>query len=131
MQTPQTAAAPMGGASVVDRSVRQQSMRAWRIYVPAWQKEPMALTMATTRGKAIARCLASANEVGYALKWGDFKATRAPEFDGAYGKHGAFSWAYDHAMLMLMPNVEVQRDSGSIIAGGSAGTTGSAAGDDK
>lgn len=28
-------------------------------------------------------------------------------------------------------NVEVQRDSGSIIAGGSAGTTGSAAGDDK
>ena len=31
----------------------------------------------------------------------------------------------------LMANVEVQRDSGSIIAGGSAGTTGSAAGDDK
>lgn len=32
---------------------------------------------------------------------------------------------------MQAPNVEVQRDSGSIIAGGSAGTTGSAAGDDK
>ena len=31
----------------------------------------------------------------------------------------------------LGSNVEVQRDSGSIIAGGSAGTTGSAAGDDK
>lgn len=35
------------------------------------------------------------------------------------------------AGMIETPNVEVQRDSGSIIAGGSAGTTGSAAGDDK
>ena len=81
-------------------------MKAWRIYVPAWQGGPMALTMATTRGKAIARAHASANDVGYALKWGDFKATRAPEFDSAFEKHGAFSWDYGHALRILTPNVK-------------------------
>lgn len=50
-------------------------------------------------------------------------------------KHGSFVPQHgikpECSCGSLTHNVEVQRDSGSIIAGGSAGTTGSAAGDDK
>ena len=76
-------------------------MRAWKVYVRGWGAQPQAVTMARTRGKAIARSHASANEVGYALKWGDFRAVRSPEHDGMFSKHGMFSWNWDHAQAVL------------------------------
>ncbi len=84
-------------------------MRAWRIYVPSWGAEPQAVSVATSRSKAHARSHATANGVGYALKWGDFRVVRAPEFDSWIEKHGMFSRAWEHVQKMAeRPNVEVK-----------------------
>lgn len=79
------------------------AMRAWRVYIPSWQDRPLALTMAGSRGKAIARNYKSANEAGYRVKWQDFRVTRAPEFDRAYEIHGGISWDYGLAVRILQP----------------------------
>ena len=104
MATPRSCEAQAGNMPFANRKEVLLPMKAWRICVPSWQAGPLALVMATTRGKAIARSKACANGVGYSLKWSDFKAARAPEFDSAYAQHGAFNWSYEHAMRMLKPN---------------------------
>ena len=76
-------------------------MRAWKVFVRGWGDAPQAVTMARTRGRAIARNLASAQDVGYSLKWGDFRVVRSPEHDGMFAKHGMFSWGWDHAQAIL------------------------------
>lgn len=48
--------------------------------------------MATTRGKAIRKNFEAAREAGYEFMWYDFRATRAPEYDGLFDEFGAFSW---------------------------------------
>lgn len=75
-------------------------MRAWKVYVPSWGSEPQAVSIATSRSKAHARSHATANGVGYKLKWGDFRVVRAPEFDSWIEKHGAFAWAWEHVQKM-------------------------------
>ena len=75
-------------------------MRAWKVYVRGWGDGPQALMLATSRSKAQAKSHATANEVGYRLKWGDFRVVRAPEFDSWFAKHGAFSWSWNHAQKM-------------------------------
>ena len=70
--------------------------RAWRVHVIPWQ-EDTGIAMAASRANAISRGLASANGVGYGLKWTDVKATRAPEFDFMFAKHGLFNWDINHA----------------------------------
>ena len=91
---------PAVGAQV-ERGVRPLAqMRAWRIYIPSWSSQPQAVTVATSRSKAQARNHATANGVGYALKWGDFRVVRAPEFDAWIEKHGTFSWAWEHVQKM-------------------------------
>ncbi len=101
-------------AGSVERPVgRPAKVKAWKIYVRGWGKGPEAVTMATTRGRAISRSLASAQDVGYGLKWGDFRAVRSPEHDGMFDKHGLFSWSFDHAQAVLCAdqsaNTEGQR----------------------
>ena len=82
-------------------SEKSTQFRAWRLRVIPWG-EDTGICMATSRSKAIARSHASANGVGYALKWADFKATRAPEFDHLFQKHGAFNWDINHARLVAI-----------------------------
>jgi len=91
--------APLGQ---VERGVRAPApMVAWKVFVRGWGDKPQGVTMARTRGKAIARNLASAQDVGYGLKWGDFRVVRSPEHDSMFAKHGMFSWAWDHAQAVL------------------------------
>ena len=88
-------------AGLVERTVRLPAkMVAWRIYVRGWGSEPQAVTMATSRSKAHARNYLTATGVGYALKWGDFRVVRAPEYDSWFEKHGMFSWAWEHVQKM-------------------------------
>lgn len=90
------------GARPVEQPVRPRApMRAWKVYVKGWGYDPQSLTMATSRSKAIAKNHASANEAGYRLKWSEFRAVRAPDFDAWFEKHGAFSWAWTHVLKML------------------------------
>lgn len=85
----------------VQRPVRPLAqMKAWMVYVPSWGSEPQAVSIATSRSKAHARSHATANGVGYKLKWGDFRVVRAPEFDSWIEKHGTFSWAWEHVQKM-------------------------------
>lgn len=86
---------------MVHQTACQGAMKAWKVYVKDWGKEPLGLTMASTRGKALARSYRSARESGYAIHWVDFRIIRAPEFDDAHLKHGEFNWDYDYAMRML------------------------------
>ena len=89
------------GEAPVDRPVRPPApMRAWKVYVPSWGSEPQAVSMATSRSKAHARSYLTATGVGYALKWGDIRVVRAPEFDSWFEKHGMFSWAWEHVQKM-------------------------------
>ncbi len=94
-------------AGPVERGVRPLAqMRAWRVYVPSWSSEPQAVSIATSRSKAHTKSHATANGVGYKLKWGDFRVVRAPEFDSWISKHGTFSWAWEHVQKMAeRPNV--------------------------
>lgn len=79
-----------------------ETMRAWAISIPCWDGDkPLILTMATTRGKAIQRNLLASQDAGYGLKFTDFRATRRPEYDKAFQKHGMFSWDWDSAMARL------------------------------
>lgn len=57
--------------------------------------------MATTRAQAIHRNLCSAQGAGYTLKWTDFRARRAPQYDAAFAKHGRFSWSWDYVVRLL------------------------------
>ena len=96
----------------VQRRVRALAqMRAWKIFVRGWGDVPQCVTIARTRGRAIARNLASAREVGYSLTWGDFRAVRSPEHDGMFAKHGMFSWGWDYAQAILCadkrPNAQI------------------------
>ena len=109
-EAPTTAAV---GSQLV-RGVRAPApMVAWKVFVRGWGDKPQGVTMARTRGKAIARNLASAQDVGYGLKWGDFRVVRSPEHDSMFAKHGMFSWAWDHAQAVLCddqrPNVRGER----------------------
>jgi hypothetical protein len=97
---------------------RPAKVKAWKIYVRGWGKGPEAVTMATTRGRAIARSLASAQDVGYGLKWGDFRAVRSPEHDDMFIKHGLFSWSFDHAQAVLC--ADQSANTGNERPGGSA-----------
>ena len=108
MTKPETPTIAAGG-SPLERGVGPLAqMRAWRIYVPAWGAEPQAVSIATSRSKAHARSHATANGVGYALKWGDFRVVRAPEFDSWIEKHGMFSWAWEHVQKMAeRPNARL------------------------
>lgn len=91
----------MNEVNAVERPVKPKApMRAWKVYVPSWGDNPQAVTMATSRSKAHAKNHATATGVGYALKWGDFRVVRAPEFDSWLDKHGAFSWAWEHVQKM-------------------------------
>ncbi len=83
-------------------------MRAWRVFLPVSRVGAVSLTMARTRGGAISRNLSNAQMAGYTYKWTDFKVKRAPEFDGALDKHGAFNWSYEHAMRVLQPPTQEQ-----------------------
>lgn len=103
-------------ARPVDGQVRPLApMRAWKVFVRGWGNAPQGVTMARTRGKAIARNLASAQDVGYGLKWCDFRALRSPEHDSMFAKHGEFSWSWEHAQAILCadqrPNAQVQAAS--------------------
>jgi hypothetical protein len=94
---------PTADAGPVERMVRPPApMRAWKVFVRGWgdDLQPQAVTMATSRSKAHAKNHATATGVGYALKWGDFRVVRAPEFDAWFEKHGAFSWAWEHVQKM-------------------------------
>ena len=98
--------------SPLDRVVRLPApMRAWKIFVRGWGDAPQGVNMARTRGRAIARSLTSAQDAGYALKWGDFRAVRSPEHDCLFERHGMFSWSWDHAQAILCadqrPNAEL------------------------
>jgi hypothetical protein len=74
---------------------------AWKGYVRGWGDRPQTVTMATTRGRATSRNLASAQNAGYGLKWGDFRVVRSPEHDRMLDKHGLFSWDFEHAQAVL------------------------------
>ena len=105
----------MNEVNAVERPVKPKApMRAWKVYVPSWGDNPQAVTMARTRGRAIARSIASAQEVGYGLKWCDFRVMRSPEHDCMLDKHGMFSWSWDHAQATLCDdlrfNAEVNRN---------------------
>lgn len=63
---------------------------------------------------------------------GEWLSLQGADYPDGSAKHdGDCFWVHKSSVRTMRSNVEVQRDSGSIIAGGSAGTTGSAAGDDK
>jgi hypothetical protein len=108
--TDQTTQTTIDGRSFERPVGRPAKVKAWKIYVRGWGKGPEAVTMATTRGRAIARSLASAQDVGYGLTWGDFRATRSPEHDGMFEKHGLFSWSFDHAQAVLCADQSVNTD---------------------
>jgi len=73
-------------------------VKAYRVYLRGWlaDSKPCAITMATTRGKAIRKNFEAAKDAGYEFKWNDFRATRAPEYDGLFEEFGAFSWGIDY-----------------------------------
>lgn len=73
---------------------------AWRVYILGWGHQPVAVTIASTRAKAIRRNHASARETGYAFNWTDFRAIRSPEHDSWFERHGLFSWSWEHVQLM-------------------------------
>lgn len=86
--------------------IAAEKARAWKVWVRGWGEEPQALTIATSRGKAIARNLASANEVGYKLTFLDFWAMRATDFDAWIERYGMFSWSWEYAQKMLLDPVD-------------------------
>ncbi len=81
-----------------DRMVsRQASPKAWAVHVIPWG-ETCCITGAETRAKAIAYSLAVARDVGYNLKWTDFRAVRAPKYDAMVSICGTGgSWTMEHA----------------------------------
>ena len=99
-------------AGPVERGVGPLAqMRAWRVYVPSWGSEPQAVSIAPSRSKAQARSHATANGVGYKLKWGDFRVVRAPEFDSWIKQYGTFAWSWEHVQKMAeRPNVRANLD---------------------
>ena len=108
-------------AGQVERSVRPLApMRAWKVFVRGWGDAPQGVTMARTRGRAIARNLASAQDVGYGLKWSDFRVVRSPEHDGMLAKHGMFSWGLDHVQAILCADKRPNAASKRPAPGGSA-----------
>lgn len=77
-----------------------QIMRAYKIHVKGWGDDPLAVIIASSRGKAIARAYAGASSAGYMVTWREFSAVRAPEFDSWFPIHGAFSWSWEHVQKM-------------------------------
>jgi len=73
--------------------------KAYQVVVKPWGPIPVAITAATSRGKAHARNLSSAQDVGYKLKWGDLHITRAPKYDHLIEREGLFSWDINHPIL--------------------------------
>jgi hypothetical protein len=53
---------------------------AWEVRVPGWP-EVTSVVSAETRSRAIAQCLRSAKDAGFALRWVDFTARRRPDLD--------------------------------------------------
>jgi len=58
------------------------------------------ITGALKRSSALAQNLASAQDAGYDIKWTDFRAARAPEFDAVVKKHGMGCWTFPYARLL-------------------------------
>ena len=95
-------------AGPLDRRVsRQPFPKAWAVHVIPWG-ETCGITGAETRAKAIAYSLAGAQDVGYDLKWTDFRAVRAPKYDATVRTYGVGGrWTMEHADF-LTANAEVQ-----------------------
>ena len=60
-------------------------MKAWRIQVAEFDD---SITLAATRGKAIAATMRAADSAGILMRWEWIRARRAPEFDDAILKPG-------------------------------------------
>ena len=95
-------------AGPLDRRVsRQPFPKAWAVHVIPWG-ETCGITGAETRAKAIAYSLAGAQDVGYDLKWTDFRAVRAPKYDATVRTYGVGGrWTMEHADF-LTANVELR-----------------------
>lgn len=60
-------------------------MKAWKITITSWS-DFVAVVAAETRSKAIASQHHAANDAGYDVPWTDFRARRAPKYDGLAAK---------------------------------------------
>jgi hypothetical protein len=87
------------------RPLETRAVVAWIVLVVPWEGKrgcQVSITMARTRSKAVTRALASAQGAGYKLRWVDFSARRAPEYDHMFEKEGMFNWTYDHPLLQAV-----------------------------
>jgi hypothetical protein len=64
----------------VDQPVRNLG---WRVTCTAWTPPVVCIVRVPTRAKAKFKAWDSANDVGYRMKFSDFRVTRAKEYDDA------------------------------------------------
>lgn len=87
--------------------------KAYQTIVKPWGDQACGITMANSRSKAQARSLASAQGVGYDLKWCDLRMIRRPEFDCLAEKFGLFNWDADHAARILHEHLTTTSKGGA------------------